>query len=459
MSLAYADYLADKRQLGGNHGFEPVCMPDRLFPFQRALVEWAVRKGRGAILANTGLGKSGMQLAWADNVARKTNGRVLVLTPLAVGHQTVKEGEKFGIEAERSSSGIAGTTAKIIVANYERLHYFDPSDFVGVVCDESSRLKDFSSRTKAEVTEFMRTLPYRLLCTATPAPNDYHELGTSSEALGYLGYQDMLSRYFKEADREWKLRAWSRVKYRFRGHAEEEFWRWVCSWARSVRRPSDIGFPDDGFDLPPLIEHEHVVEAAAVADGFLFAVPARNLREEQDERRRSIPERCEIAAEIMARPGPCVAWVNLNDEGDELARLMPDAKQVSGSMKDEAKEEVLLAFQSGQLEKLIIKPKIGCYGLNWQHCGRVVTFASHSFEQHFQLVRRCWRYPRKEPVEVHVIASEGEAGVLANLKRKSVAAERMFDRLVRHMNNAISVDGTRKFASREEAPRWLTIKS
>lgn len=252
-------------------GFEPVWMPDFLFPFQIHLVEWAIRQGRAAIFADCGLGKTPMQLVWAENVVRHCNRPVLILTPLAVGAQTVREAAKFHIHAVQSRDGKYG--GGIVVANYERLHYFNPSDFAGVVCDESSILKNFDGVTKAAVTEFMRTVPYRLLCTATAAPNDYHELGTSSEALGQLGYTDVLSRYFKE-DITKDFLGWGRKTYRFRGHAEEPFWRWVCSWSRSVRKPSDLGFEDNGFILPPLIEREHIVESLTPRAALLAALRA-----------------------------------------------------------------------------------------------------------------------------------------------------------------------------------------
>ena len=281
----YGEFLRQKSQGGADSGFTPVWMPDFLFDFQRELVEWAVRKGRAAIFADCGLGKTPMGLTWASNVARKTGKPVLYLTPLAVASQTVREAEKFGIEARQSKDG--AHAGHIVVANYERLHYFSSSDFGGVVCDESSVLKSFAGERRGEITAFMRQVPYRLLQTATAAPNDYIELGTSSEALGYMGHMDMLNRFFKNDlnnSAQGRMRG-EVIKWRLKGHAETPFWRWVCSWARAIRRPSDLGFNDDGFLLPPLHEVEHLVEANSLAAGMLFALPAVGLKEQREERR------------------------------------------------------------------------------------------------------------------------------------------------------------------------------
>lgn len=450
----YEAFLERKTQLGGDHGFEPVAMPSFLFPFQRALVEWAIRKGRAAIFADCGLGKTPMQLVWADNVVRHSNKPVLILSPLAVSSQTVREGEKFGIEVSRSVSGTHN--GGITITNYERLHYFNANDFAGVVCDESSAIKHAKAKRRIEITAFMRKLKYRLLCTATAAPNDFIELGTSSEALGYLGFQDMLSRFFKQETKKDYL-GWGRAKYRLRGHAATPFWQWVCSWARSCRKPSDLGFDDDGFNLPPITEREHKIGAGAVRPDMLFAMPAVSLPEQRAERRATMRERCQAVAETVADvDGPSVTWCHLNAEGDMLTRLIPDAKQVKGSMPTEAKEEILEAFQAGHVKRLVIKPKIGAFGLNWQHCHRVTTFPSHSYEQYYQAVRRCWRFGQTQPVEVDIFTTEGEIRVLENLKRKARQVDEMFALLVRHMNGARGVDRDYVFGQKEESPAWLS---
>ena len=458
--IAYQEFLERKAQLGGDHGFDPVWMPEFLFPFQASLVEWATRKGRAALLVDCGLGKTPMQLVWAENVARHTDKPVLVLTPLAVAQQTIREAEKFGIAAVRSHAGeFAGE--RIVVANYERLHRFDPRDFAGLVCDESSILKNFDGRRRAEVTEFMRRLPYRLLTTATAAPNDYMELGTSSEALGYLGHMDVLGRFFittqgSNHSYRGKYRIAECNGWRFRGHAEEPFWRWVSSWARAMRRPSDLGYDDADFMLPPLTTHEHMVTARQARPGMLFDVPANGFHEEREERRRTVRERCEMAAALVSGTGqPAVVWCHLNDEGDLLARLIPDAVQVSGRDSDEAKEAKFVDFGTGQTRVLITKPKIGAWGLNWQHCAHIVTFPSHSYEQLYQAVRRCWRFGQTRPVVVDTVLTEGEMAIQANVERKAEQADRMFSALTAHMRDAVSIERAVRYERDVELPAWV----
>jgi hypothetical protein len=443
-------------------------MPSFLYDFQALLVEWSLVKGRSAIFADCGLGKTPMQLVWAENVVRKTNKPVLILTPLAVASQHVSEGAKFGIEVVKSKDGKAHKS--VTVTNYERLHYFNPEDFSGVVCDESSILKNFDGVTRSAVTEFMRRIRHRLLCTATAAPNDYVELGTSSEAIGYLGFMDMIGRFFKQDKNFMAIGA--RVtggdgriaigggKYRFRGHAQRDFWRWVCSWARAVRKPSDMGCDDKGFDLPELRTRQHIVQAKTLADGWLFSMPAHGLQEERDERRRTVTERCEKAAELACSKNgsASVLWCNLNDEGDLLAKIVPGAKQVSGSDSDDRKEEVFDAFVKGEVKRLVTKCSIAGWGLNWQHCAHQTFFPSHSFEQWYQAVRRSWRFGQKNPVTIDVVTSEGESRILANLQRKASQAEEMFAKLVELMNQEISIDRTSSFNRKEVVPKWLKIK-
>ena len=454
----YQTFIKQKAQLDGQYGFEPTALPAYLFPFQASLVEWAVRKGRAAIFADCGMGKTLMEMAWAINVAGRTGKPVLILTPLAVAGQFVQEAERFGIDAARSYRGEVSTP--VVITNYERLHLFHPGDFGGVVCDESSILKSFDGVRRAEITEFMRKQEYRLLGTATAAPNDYTELGTSSEALGYLGYMDMLGRFFtnkKRTSRQMQGR-WrdSDDGWRFKGHAEQAFWRWVASWARALRKPSDLGFSDDGFILPPLKIREHVVTARAPRPGMLFTLPAIGLQEEREERRRTIAERCEMAAELVANTGqPAVLWCHLNDEGDRLEKLIPGAEQVSGKDSDDSKEEKFTRFANGETRVLITKPKIGAWGLNWQHCNHLTFFPSHSYEQYYQAVRRCWRFGQKRPVTVDIVATEGEVEVQKNLQRKATAAAQMFTELVSHMGDAQSITRTRTYNNPMEIPQWL----
>lgn len=453
--VTYEEFIRLKAHEGSERGFDPVFMPAGLKDFQVAMVEWAVRQGRAAMFEDCGMGKTFQSLVWAQNVAMHTNKPVLVLTPLAVAQQTVREGEKFGIDVCRSSDGhISGD---IVVTNYQRLHEFDSNIFGGVVCDESSILKNFDGAFKAEITEFMRRVPYRLLCTATAAPNDYIELGTSSEALGNLGFMDMLNRFFKNDMNNSALRRnyGEAPKWRFKGHAEIPFWRWVCSWARAMRKPSDLGFADNEYILPALIEREHLVHSAFRPDGMLFESPAHTLPEQRQEQRATIKERCEMVAKLVDHDKPALVWCHLDEEGDTLERMIPGAVQISGKNKDEVKEERFIAFADKQIRVLITKPKIGALGLNFQHCSHITYFPSHSYESYYQAVRRCWRFGQKNEVIVDVIHTEGQRKVLENLNRKAFAAQIMFANLVSEMNNAMKIDRANDHIKNIEVPSWL----
>lgn len=454
--MDYADFLHRKTHLDTRDGFRPTFLPDAMFDFQKALAEWSVFQGRTALLVDTGLGKTLMQLVWAENVVRHTNKPVLILTPLAVTSQTVREAAKFSIEATRSSDG--KPAPNITVTNYERLHHFDPDDYAGVVCDESSILKNFDGKTKTAVTAFVRKMRYRLLATATPAPNDFIELGTSSEALGYLGYTDMLNKFFKnDRNNTTSRRLYGKaVQWRFKGHAEIPFWRYVASWARAVRKPSDLGFDDGPYILPPLTEREHMVTSDAVPEGQLFKLPAVGMKAERQERRMTLDERCEHVAQLVDHDQPALVWAHLNDEADLLERLIPDAVQVSGSDKDDAKEEKLLGFASGDFRVLVTKPKIASKGLNWQHCGHQTFFPSHSFEDYYQCVRRSLRFGRVGPVTVDIVSTEAERGVLKNLQAKARRADQMFARLVELMHDYQTIDRNVVYTQQEVAPPWLT---
>jgi hypothetical protein len=456
----YTEFLWKKTQLNDGDGFDPLWMPEFLFDFQSHLVDWAIRRGRAAIFADCGMGKTPMQLVWAENVHRHTNKPVLILTPLAVSTQTVEEAQKFGIEAKVSRDG--SIDSPIIVTNYERLHHFNSSDFGGVVCDESSAIKSFNGSTRIAVTEFMRKHRYRLLCTATAAPNDYIELGTSSEALGEMGARDMLSQFFKNDQNTGAAdagrRAWSghgaTIKWRFKGHAEVPFWRWVSSWARAIRKPSDFGFNDDRFKLPKLTESEHLVKAATLPDGCLFEMTAQGLTMIREEQRRTINERCEKLAELCQTDQPVVVWCNLNDEGALLSKLLPDFVEVSGSSSPEFKEEAFNGFRHGQIRGLITKSKIGAWGMNWQHCAHTVLFPSYSYEQYYQLVRRFWRFGQERNVQVDIVTTESGHDIMEALKRKADQTDRMFSSLVEHMNQSRKMTITTK-STNMELPTWL----
>ena len=475
----YHDFLTVKSQMGQAAGFSPVFMPDCLFDFQKHLVEWAVLRGRSAMFADCGLGKTLMELTWAENVHRKTNKPVILLTPLAVAPQIVSEADKFDIEAKLSMTG--KVTSSIVVTNYEKLEKFSPNDYVGCICDESSILKSYNGATRKAITRFINKMPYRLLATATAAPNDWIELGTSSEALGELNHSDMLQRFFAQLDdkgqkRERRLQNEAerivesnqnyykklayRVsqtigQYRLKHHAVEHFWRWVSSWARACRMPSDLGFDDGDFILPPLTERDHIIGIDTPPEGYLFNLPAFGLSEEREERKRTLQQRCEFVADLVNHNRPAVIWCQMNAEGDLLEKIIPDAQQIAGRTPDERKIELYEAFASGQQRIMVIKPKIGAWGLNWQHCNHVVSFATHSYEQHYQSVRRCWRFGQKNPVHLDVVATQGEARVLANMRNKGRKADEMFSRMITEMNHATQIKRIDKYTNTQELPQWL----
>lgn len=454
-NLPYGDFLDRRRQ--GNAGTGLVLdQPGPLFDFQRSLVSWALDRGRAAIFADCGLGKTAMELVWADHVARATGRPTLILTPLAVGPQTVREGEKFGIPVARSQDGLL--TYPITVTNYERLSHFDPTMVGGVVCDESSILKNFEGVYRQQVTDFMRKVPYRLLATATAAPNDYIELGTSSESLGHLGYVDMLSKFFKNDLNNVALKRLygTAPAWRLKHHAALPFWRWVATWARACRHPSDLGFADGGFRLPPIEIQEHVIVPDEPPEGMLFTLPATTLEDQRIERRRTLNDRCQRAAALVnAHRESAVVWCHTNEEGHRLAALIDDAVQVSGHDSDDMKERRFTDFAEGRVRVLITKPKIGAWGLNWQHCRHVVYFPSHSFEAYYQAVRRCWRFGQTGTVRVDIVLTEGERRVMENLRGKADKATTMFGHLVREMNHATALVGRPISPLVEQVPSWL----
>ena len=457
MAASYAEFLARKSQLGGDHGFEPVWMPDFLFDFQRHLVEWATRRGRAAIFADCGLGKTPMQLVWAENVARKTGGRVVVITPLAVAAQTAREAGKFGIDARVSRDG---TPHRITITNYEGLHHFDQADFVGAVADESSAIKSFDGKRRKRVVRFFSKLPYRLLCTATPSPNDFIELGTQSECLGVMTQSDMLGFFFREADDMRHTvfdkgdRA-NRLKWWFKPHSERPFWRWVASWARALRSPADLGFDGSKFVLPPLDVRKETLDVPYTPKGELFPRPAVWLHEQREERHRSLYERCERVAELVKHDRPAICWCHFNEEGELLAKLIPGAVEVAGRHDDAFKEAALNDFATGGFRVLVTKPSIGCWGMNYQHCGDVTLFPSFSFEQFYQAVRRCWRFGRVGPVVASVVSAVGESEVIDGLARKQRQADAMFAKVVRHMAEAVEMTSSDGHDREAVAPPWM----
>lgn len=418
----YLKFLESKKHTTGSFGFDPLFIPEKGFDFQNKIIETAINKGRMAIFADTGLGKTLIQLSIAYNIVLKTNGNVIILTPLAVAFQFLKEAEFLGIDdIEHSKDG--KFTKKIVVCNYERLHYFNENDFVGVICDESSILKNFDGKIKNKITSFIKKIPYRFLSTATPAPNDYVEFGTSSEALGYLPYMDMLQRFFRNNENNIRPQEIGN-KWYLKPHARDDFFGWLLQWSMFIKYPSDLGFSDEKHILPCLKENIHEVENKSnwIINGQIrmFNSIARSMTEVRQEQQGSVNERCEKAVELSSEN--CVYWCNFNDEGDLLDQIDKDAIQIKGSMNLDKKEEILYAFSRGEIKRLITKPKITSFGLNWQHCNHTIYFPTWSYEQYYQAIRRFWRFGQKNEVTVDLIVSDGQKRVIDTLLYKTQKA-------------------------------------
>lgn len=447
MSITYHEFLERKTQLADASGFDSLWLPDFLFDFQKSLCDWAIRKGRAAIFADCGLGKTPMQLVWAENVRRHTSKPVLIITPLAVGAQTCREADKFGIEAEQSRDG--HVAKNITVTNYERLHYFNPDDFAGCACDESSILKNYAGATRNAVIEFLHGIPYRLLCSATPSPNDYTELGNSVEALGVMRRVEMLSMFFVHDGGE-------TAKWRLKKHGQKPFWRFVASWARAVKFPSDLGFENGDFILPELRMDQHTLKSNPM-DGYLFPLVAMTLDEQRNERRQTIEQRCGMVADIAnASNDFFIAWCSLNNESKFLKKHISGAVEITGSQSDDEKAEKMLAFSNGEIRCIVTKPGICGHGMNWQHCNQMSFFPSHSHEEFYQCTRRCWRFGQTRPVNIHIVTTEAESAVLQNLMAKERASEAMFAQIVENMRGFYSIEKSLYTPSKEIiTPSWL----
>lgn len=424
----YQSFLASKRVTIAPSGFEVETADTHsmLFPFQQAIVRWALHRGRAAIFADCGLGKTPMQLAWASHVHRHTGRDVLILAPLAVARQTQREGDKFAVPVTVCRTQ-ADVRPGVNIANYEMLPHFDREAFGGLVLDESSILKAFDGTTRKAITEFGRVIPFRLACTATPAPNDLIELTNHAEFLDVMSGKEIIALFFTQDGNT--THAW-----RLKGHAREDFWRWMALWSVAVRKPSDLGFSDEGFVLPSLRHYQHEVESAPL-DGHLFATEAQTLQERREARRLSLADRVALAAALVnASDEPWVVWCNLNAESEALAKAIPDAIEVTGSDSPEHKEAALLGFSRGEHRVVVSKPTIAGFGLNWQHCARMVFVGlSDSYEQLYQATRRCWRFGQTRPVDVHLVTAESEGAVVKNIQRKEQQAEEMFASIVSHM--------------------------
>lgn len=430
--MKYEDFIDAKRLVAPPCGIpDPPALSPKLFPFQADITRWALRRGRAAIWADCGLGKSWMALEWARVVHEHTGGNVLILTPLAVAKQFVSEGEKLDVKVKHARTA-EDIEPGINVTNYERLHYFDPATFAGVVADESSILKDYTSSTRNALLEAFQQTPFRLACTATPAPNDHMELGNHAEFLGVMSRTEMLAMFFCHDGGE--TQSW-----RIKGHAQDHFWRWVASWAVNIKKPSDIGYDDAGFVLPPLNVHERIVSCGdemAKRQGALFTVEARTLEEQRAARRASMPERVAEAVRIVsAEPAEqWLVWCHLNAESEALASALADAVEVCGADSVEHKENTLHGFARGEVRVMVSKPSIAGWGMNFQSCARVVYVGlSHSFEEWYQSIRRSYRFGQTRQVECYVVTSDAEGRVVSNLKRKQADAEAMAVGMVKHM--------------------------
>tara|TARA_R110000782_G_scaffold187459_1_gene277617 strand:- start:435 stop:1808 length:1374 start_codon:yes stop_codon:yes gene_type:complete len=436
----YLDFLDNKKHLIGNFGFKPSFIPDCAFDFQAYTIEKAIRKGRIATFLDTGLGKTLVQLSIARNIVEHTNKNVLILTPLAVGFQFIKEAEKREITDDIEISKDGKFTKKIVIANYERLHYFDSNDFVGVILDESSILKNFDGKIKNNITAFIKKVPYRFLSTATPSPNDFIELGTSSEALGYMGYMDMLGKFFKQNNGA--VDSTNRnigEKFYLKPHAEKDFFAWVNQWSIMAKMPSDLGnFSDERYALPELLIKKHVIEnkTPLIIDDQIqmFNRPAKNFNEIRSEVKQTIDDRCEKALEL-AKGKTSVYWVNRNDESSMIKNNDSEAVEIIGSQSIDKKEEILKAFADGDIKRIITKAKMTGMGLNWQHCNHSVFFPTYSYEQYYQAIRRFWRFGQENDVTIDMVISDGQTRVLEALEQKTQKAILLHKNLTENVNS------------------------
>lgn len=425
--MDYSTFLETKKIENVNSGFEPTDLNPLLFDFQRDITTWACRVGKAAIFEGCGLGKTAQQLEWANQVCKKTGGNVLILAPLAVSRQTKREGDKFGI-----SVNICATQDNVLpginITNYEKMHHFKPDSFIGVVADESGIMKSWTGKTKKQMCEMWANTPYKLSCTATPAPNDYEELGNQAEWLNVCTRSEMLSMFFINDTADTGT-------WRLKGHAADKFWQWVCSWAVMIQKPSDLQYNNNKFDLPGMNYNEHIIKADGPCNGKLFAFQAKTLTDRRKARKNSIEQRCKMAADLVNNSDETwLVWCDLNAESELLHKLIDKSVSVSGSDTNEHKENSMLDFSENKIKCLISKPKIAGWGMNWQNCHNVVFVGlSDSFEAYYQAVRRCYRFGQESNVNVHIITHETEGAVLKNIKRKEKSFENMATMMTKNM--------------------------
>lgn len=455
--MNYNDFLEKKRHSIGDFGFKPNYVPDIAFDFQKFIIEKSILKGRIGVFADTGLGKTLIQISIANNIIRHTNKKVLILTPLAVAFQFILEAEKLGIDdIEYSKDG--NHTKKIVICNYERLHYFNDDDFIGVICDESSILKNFDGKIKNQITSFIKKIPYRFLSTATPSPNDFIELGTSSEALGYMGYMDMLGKFFKNNQNS--VDSNNRnigEKFYLKPHAEKDFFAWVNQWSVMCKMPSDLGFSNERYILPKLITNQHIVKNQSMFDVngqiTMFVPIAKTMTEVRLEQKQTEQKRCERAIEL-ANKKTSVYWCNTNNESSILKGLDKEAVEIIGSQTIDKKEEILQAFANGQIKRLITKAKMTGMGLNWQHCNHSVFFPTWSYEQYYQAIRRFWRFGQKNDVTIDMVISDGQTRVLEALEQKTQKAIQLHKNLTENVNRSFE-NKVKEFNKEIIKPKFL----
>jgi len=424
--MNYQDFIASKQFEHQNDGYEgdPI-FPDAMFNFQRDCCHWALKRGKAALFVDTGLGKTIMQLTWAFNVMEYTDKPVLIVAPLCVAQQTVREGLKFGIDVEYIREP-KFTNARIHITNYEMLKHFDANKYSGIVLDESSILKGMNGSIRKMITEFAKPIYFRLSCTATPSPNDYMELGTQAEFLGIMSQVEMLAMFFIHDGSDTS-------KWRLKGHGKYRFWEWLATWSIVLRHPSDLGYEADGYDLPPVNYIEHIVETEATDD--LFVSIAQGLQDRNKARRETVNDRVKKAIDIAnSYDEPVIIWCHLNDESLMLSKGIDGCIEVTGSDAPEKKEQNLLDFTDGKIQKLTSKPKIAGFGMNWQHCSKIVFVGlSDSWESYYQAIRRCWRFGQTKEVTVHIVSSDREGAVLDNIRRKEWQNKEMGEQMVRLM--------------------------
>jgi superfamily II DNA or RNA helicase len=464
MSVGYAKFIGSKSFENIETGFDAddSFLAKELFPFQKAIVKWALKKGRAAIFADTGLGKTAMQLSWASAVHQYTGNRVLIVAPLCVAQQTEKEAQKFEIQGRVKYVREFERDTGIYICNYEMLDKFkdaiDANFFDGVVLDESSILKSHDSKTRAKIVEMFERVPYRLSCTATPSPNDFMELGNQCEFLGIMSQPEMLATFFIHDSGETS-------KWRLKGHGKHRFWEWMATWAACIKRPSDLGFEMSGYDLPPLSISEHIVETDKRIGDSLLKIAAKTLSERNEARRVTVDDRVAKCAEIVNQSeGPFLVWCNLNDESSKLTAAIEGAVEVRGSDKMKDKEKKIMDFTEGRVRVMVTKPSIAGFGLNWQHCNQMAFVGlNDSFEQLYQAVRRCYRFGQTKPVHVHMISADIEGAVLENLKRKEIQNEEMSSQMIKLMRDFMQKEITASKNERLvyqpnvnlELPRWM----